>query len=627
MTPDTGGGFAAVSGDQSTDAGIPESASIYPLIHDSGNQRVLIEWLDAHESYEAVDSKTNLSEAEFDICIVDEGGLRENRDTLKRIKAEAQPVLLPVLLLFAEASEDLIKTDQGDIADNAFPARVDEIVSLPIRQTELEWRIQALLRLRSQSITSQRQTESLRLFKQALESSGNAMFLTDPDGTIKYVNPAFEEITGYTREEAVGSTPRILNSGEMSDSFFAALWNTILSGEVWNEEITNRRADGELYTAKQTIAPVTQDGEIQAYVAVQTDITESNERKETLRRRTRAIDEAPIGISISDPKQEDNPLIYVNDAFVDLTGYPREEALGKNCRYLQGENTDPDRVARIREAIDAEEPISVEIRNYRKDGTEFWNHLEIAPVRDEAGNVVNYIGFQQDITGRRERHRQLRILDRVLRHNLRNNMSVIQSQADGIRSKASGAVAASAGKIIDKSERVISMAEKERKITDLLQERPTLEEITVSDLFGQVVSNVKADHPDAEITAECSEHVTARATIQFGQALTELLTNAVVHNDSKSPEVTVTVTQNGDSVCIEIADDGPLIPEMERSLLQDEAEETPLYHGSGLGLWLVKLITSRSGGTITFEQNSPEGNVVTIELPSSGSAGAQDTAA
>jgi signal transduction histidine kinase len=206
-------------------------------------------------------------------------------------------------------------------------------------------------------------------------------------------------------------------------------------------------------------------------------------------------------------------------------------------------------------------------------------------------------------------------------------MSVIQSQADGIRSKASGAVAASAGKIIDKSERVISMAEKERKITDLLQERPTLEEITVSDLFGQVVSNVKADHPDAEITAECSEHVTARATIQFGQALTELLTNAVVHNDSKSPEVTVTVTQNGESVCIEIADDGPLIPEMERSLLQDEAEETPLYHGSGLGLWLVKLITSRSGGTITFEQNSPEGNVVTIELPSSGSAGAQDTAA
>lgn len=622
MTPDWLGGLDATGFGRELDGDPSEPPRIYPLIGDSGNQRVLTEWLGAHDSYEAVDPGTELAEAEFDVCIVDDDAIRKNTDTLDKIKADAQPVLLPVLLLFGETSSDLIDIDQGEIADNALPAQVDEIVSLPIRQAELEWRIQALLRLRSQSITSQRQTESLRLFKQALESSGHAVYITDSDGTIRYANPAFEEITGFGRDEAVGETPHILQSDEMSDDYYDAFWNTILAGEVWDEEITNRRADGELYTAKQTVAPVSQDGEIQAYVAVQTDITESNERKETLRRRTRAIDEAPVGISISDPDQDENPLIYVNDAFVDITGYPREEALGANCRYLQGENTDPDRVARIREAIDAEEPISVEIRNYRKDGTEFWNHLEIAPVRDEAGNVVNYIGFQQDITGRRERYRQLGILDRVLRHNLRNNMSVVQSQADGIRSKTSGAVAASAGKIIDRSEQVISMAEKERKITDLLQERPRLEEITVSDLLGQVVSSVRADHPDAEITVECPEHVTARATIQFGQALTELLTNAVVHNDSKSPEVTATVTQTDESVCIEIADDGPLIPEMERSLLEDEAGETPLYHGSGLGLWLVKLITSRSGGTITFEENSPEGNIVTIELPTSGSAGA-----
>jgi signal transduction histidine kinase len=101
---------------------------------------------------------------------------------------------------------------------------------------------------------------------------------------------------------------------------------------------------------------------------------------------------------------------------------------------------------------------------------------------------------------------------------------------------------------------------------------------------------------------------------QFGQAIKELVTNAVIHNDSRSPEVTVTVTQTDETVRIAVADSGPRIPEMERDLLADQAEQTPLYHGSGLGLWLVKLITARSGGTITVEENSPAGNIVRIEL-------------
>ncbi|MCU4924430.1 PAS domain-containing protein [Halobacteria archaeon AArc-dxtr1] len=117
--------------------------------------------------------------------------------------------------------------------------------------------------------------------------------------------------------------------------------------------------------------------------------------------KARVVDETPVGVVISDPSKEDNPLVYVNQAYQAVTGYSFEEAIGRNCRYLQGEDTDPETVTQMREAIEAEEPITVEIKNYRKDGTEFWNEVTIAPVYDD-GTLTNYVGFQNDVTARKE---------------------------------------------------------------------------------------------------------------------------------------------------------------------------------------------------------------------------------
>ncbi|MFB6087451.1 MAG: PAS domain-containing protein, partial [Haloarculaceae archaeon] len=100
---------------------------------------------------------------------------------------------------------------------------------------------------------------------------------------------------------------------------------------------------------------------------------ERRERERELDVKTRAMEAAPLGITIADADRSDNPLIYVNEEFQRLTGYDAEECLGRNCRFLQGEGTSEDRVATIREAIEAAEPVTVELRNYRQDGTEFWN--------------------------------------------------------------------------------------------------------------------------------------------------------------------------------------------------------------------------------------------------------------
>jgi PAS domain S-box-containing protein len=110
-----------------------------------------------------------------------------------------------------------------------------------------------------------------------------------------------------------------------------------------------------------------------------------------------ALDEAPIGITISDPSQDDNPIIYTNEGIQAVTGYPEEEIVGQNCRFLQGEATDPETVATLRKAIDNREEVAVEIRNYRKNGEMFWNRLRLQPVINN-GDLEYFIGFQNDLT-------------------------------------------------------------------------------------------------------------------------------------------------------------------------------------------------------------------------------------
>ena len=131
---------------------------------------------------------------------------------------------------------------------------------------------------------------------------------------------------------------------------------------------------------------------------------------ETDRERTALLDRlrllegafgaAQDAIIITDTALPDNPIVAVNPAFTRLTGYTAEDALGRNCRFLQGDDRDQPEVARLREAIRTESEVLVTLRNYRRDGTLFWNELRTAPVRDAAGRVTHFVGIQSDITGR-----------------------------------------------------------------------------------------------------------------------------------------------------------------------------------------------------------------------------------
>jgi PAS domain S-box-containing protein len=143
-----------------------------------------------------------------------------------------------------------------------------------------------------------------------------------------------------------------------------------------------------------------------------------------------AVERTPMPMVITDPRVENNPIVLANKAFLDLTGYSGDEVIGRNCRFLQGEGTSSESVDEIRRALSAERNLEIEILNYRKDGSAFWNQLGISPIHDDEGRLIYFFAFQIDVTD----FRKIQILEsserRLLKevdHRARNALAVVNS--------------------------------------------------------------------------------------------------------------------------------------------------------------------------------------------------------
>ncbi|MFD2628522.1 PAS domain-containing protein [Oceanobacillus kapialis] len=121
----------------------------------------------------------------------------------------------------------------------------------------------------------------------------------------------------------------------------------------------------------------------------------------------RALNYTGVGLIITDPTMKDNPIVFANQGFYNLTGYQESEIIGENCRFLQGEETDEASLQEIRDAIIAEQPVKVQLYNYKKDGTGFWNELSIDPMWVEEDQRTYFVGVQKDVTKDKENERQL----------------------------------------------------------------------------------------------------------------------------------------------------------------------------------------------------------------------------
>src|ERR671921_227808 len=151
----------------------------------------------------------------------------------------------------------------------------------------------------------------------------------------------------------------------------------------------------------------------------------SRHRQNEMWLREQALAASRNAIVITDPNKPDNPIIYANPAFERITGYSIDEAIGKNCRFLQGEDRDQSALEELRAAIKEERECQVILRNYKKDSTFFWNERSISPVYDEEGNLANFFGVLADVTERKR-------TEEALQYQLDLTRAIIDNAADSL---------------------------------------------------------------------------------------------------------------------------------------------------------------------------------------------------
>ncbi|RBP28332.1 PAS domain S-box-containing protein/diguanylate cyclase (GGDEF)-like protein [Marinobacter pelagius] len=232
------------------------------------------------------------------------------------------------------------------------------------------------------------------------------VYTFDLEGHFQSCNSALERITGYPEAEILGLHFDTFVESRYRDLTQAGFQEACRGESVTYESLAVHR-DGHTYALEISNFPVLIRGEIVGVYGICRDVTRRNEQDSELRMLKRGVEASPHGILMADARQFDFPLVYANQAFCRITEYSQDEILGRNCRFLQGPETDPQCVDVIREGLRDQTEVNVVLRNYRKNGAPFWNHLRISPVFDRDGNCTHFIGIQQDITRFKEQEAQI----------------------------------------------------------------------------------------------------------------------------------------------------------------------------------------------------------------------------
>ncbi len=249
---------------------------------------------------------------------------------------------------------------------------------------------------------------SARVFKEARE----AIMITDADGTIIDVNPTFCEITGYSRDEAIGQNPRILSSGKHGAEFFAVMWAALKEHGYWQSEMWNRKKNGELYAEHITISTLRdEEGEVIHYVGLFSDITERKRIDRVLADKERhlsmLISTSPVGVFETDP---DGKCTYVNERWSEITGLPFEAAKADGW-VISLHPEDKEKVFAEWVAVVTEQrPFHMEYRFQHTDGNIFWVLGQSRDSRSVTGELLGYIGTITDITERKQAEESLQMM-------------------------------------------------------------------------------------------------------------------------------------------------------------------------------------------------------------------------
>lgn len=347
--------------------------------------------------------------------------------------------------------------------------------------------------------TLRRRITSLRKFQAGVHHAGHAIYMTDETGRIEYVNPAFEDLTGYEKSSIVGRDMEAFFAENIEDDVPSAMLDAMASQTIWRGELASRRSTGDRYVVEQTLAPIVDGEVVVGHVAISRDVTERKRYEAELEQKTE----------------------------------------------------------------------------------------------------------------------QLEALNRVIRHDISNDMNLILGWAQLLEDDVAEDGLELLSKLVDRSQHVVTLTEVVRDFVDAISDTKDLE-LHAVDLAGPLskeIDNLRDAYPEATVTVEDDPggcQVVANELLS--SVFQNLLRNAIEHNDEETPQVAVSVDADSETVTIDIEDNGPGISDDRKDDIFGRGEQGLESAGTGIGLYLVDTLLDQYDGTVWIEDNDPKGSIFHVEL-------------
>jgi PAS domain S-box-containing protein len=548
---------------------------------------------------EVVTAETSQTLPRFDLCIADTASFPSIADTIEERRGDLGSVRLPVLLVLGP----------GDTEQAARPYwdSIDDVLSVPTSKEVFRHRVEALLRSRTQS-------EQLALFARAMDDAKTGISIADADGDqeLRYVNDAFLEMTGYDRDEVLGRNCRFLQGPETEAEPVRELRRAIDEQRSVSVLLRNYRRSGEQFWNALEISPVYGEDGVTHYVGFQEDVTERVERTQLLQRYEEMVTAAGDPIYALDEALD---FTLLNDATEAFSAKSEPEILGSHVSSVFG----PDHAEvlgaaalNLTESGTDEMTVGTVVEDVNGRPRRFQTTVAVLPTEEFEGVVC----VSRDITEDRERESRLSVLDRVLRHNLRNKLMVMLAQVEQIQNHSGDdAVLDAAGAIERAGEELLDLAETAREFKQTVDpaEDDAVGTVDIGVHLAHAVEEARLEHQGVTIAAAVPTPLWATAHDSFELAMTELLELAATAGEGVAVTVDVTVDREDGTAAITVRHDGTSLPDVELEAL-NTGVESELQHTQGLGLWFVRWTATNSGGTFDISDTGP-GTEVVLTLP------------